>query len=91
MTNPGDSKTFVFDHKDALNPVYIANQHRLHQFTRKQHWKQPEYTLKPGIGNWESIVQIDGTTRGEGKGISKQQAQEAAAKAALTTLQQPTV
>ena len=35
----------------------------------------------------ELTVQVDGTTRGQGTGNSKQQAQEAAAKAALTTFQ----
>ena len=83
-----------------LNSENTANKRRLHDFTSKEHLSQPVYTSE-AIYGWKSTVQseclgvdqlrkltiqVDGTTWGEGSGKSKREAQDAAAKQALITL-----
>ncbi|KAF8735504.1 hypothetical protein AX14_001940 [Amanita brunnescens Koide BX004] len=60
-----------------------SNKRRLHDYTRQQHWPQPVYTNNPLNRSWKSIVQIDGTTYGEGHGNSIKEAEADAAKQAL--------
>jgi hypothetical protein len=53
-------KTKIFiDHRDVLNPTNTANVHRLHDYTRRNHMGQPQYTSKYNGKSWQSTVESE--------------------------------